>query len=138
MRIIKKVTVKHILTEGLKDKMIEDFKKEELRLEKEIEQLRFQMQKQIKSTDTALKKAEVKQRFMKEIDNRKEQKSHSIFQRSQLDQLSLGSEITGDTIEAVEKIEIGDTWPPTKQEIIVKDGEIVTIRKGTADNDGMV
>ncbi|WP_240375280.1 YlqD family protein [Bacillus piscicola] len=138
MRIIKKVTVKHVLTESFKVKMIEDFNEEERRLERETEQLRFQMQKQLKSVDTSRQKTDVKNRFGKELERRKEQMKQVTFQRSQLDQLPEGSKITAGYVDAVEEIKVGDAWPQEEQEIIVKDGIIISISNRTDDNNGMV
>ncbi|SFE39535.1 YlqD family protein [Alteribacillus iranensis] len=138
MRIIKKVPVKYILTEKMKSEMKEEFDQEVKRLTREIEQLRFQMHKQIKSTDTSHQKSAVKQRFTKEIEKRNEQMNEVTFQRSQLFQLPLGAEITTRHVDSIEEVDVGSKWPPEEKEIIVKDGEIVTIRNRTDDNNGMV
>ncbi|MFB4162638.1 YlqD family protein [Alteribacillus sp. JSM 102045] len=139
MRIIKKVTVKHVLTESLKEKMTEEFNEDVHRLEKEIEQLRFQMQKQWRAEETSRRKTEIKGRFEKEVEKRREKINRVIFQRSQLEQLPLFSEITSGHVDAIEEIETGDDWPLAEQEIIVEDGKIVSIRNNEADdNNGMV
>ncbi|WP_158737672.1 YlqD family protein [Alteribacillus sp. YIM 98480] len=139
MRIIKKVTVKHVLTESLKEKMTDDFHEEQHRLEKEIEQLRFQMQKQWRAEETSRRKTEIKERFEKEVEKRKEKINRVVFQRSQLEQLPLFSEITAGQVDAIEEIETGDDWPLAEQEIIVEDGKIISIRNNRADdNNGMV
>ncbi|MFZ4450171.1 YlqD family protein [Salibacterium aidingense] len=139
MRIIKKVAVKHVLTERMREKMKSDFLQDQKRLEKEMEQLRFQMQKQLKTEDTARRKTEVRERFHHEIDKRKEKIKSSDFQITQLDQLPQGTEIASGEVEAIEDVREGDSWPSVKQEIVVKDGTIIKIRENRSDDDhGMV
>ncbi|RSL31254.1 hypothetical protein D7Z54_21430 [Salibacterium salarium] len=139
MQIIKKVAVKHVLTERMREKMMSDLKKDQERLEKEIEQLRFQMQKQLKSVETIRRSGEIRERFHKEIDKRKDKIHSSDFQRSQLEQLPLHSEISSGYVDAMEEIEEGAEWPSPEQEIVVRDGEIIKIRQNRTDNDdGMV
>ncbi|MDQ0299108.1 hypothetical protein J2S78_001528 [Salibacterium salarium] len=139
MQIIKKVTVKHVLTERMREKMMMDLKKDQQRLEKEIEQLRFQLQKQLKTVDTVRRTGEIKDRFYKEIDKRKEKINSADFQRSQIEQLPLYTEMSSGHVDAMEEVEEGDEWPLPEQEIVVRDGKIIKIRQNrTDDDDGMV
>ncbi|SDG97059.1 YlqD protein [Alteribacillus persepolensis] len=137
MRVIKKVKVKQKLTEAWKEKMWTDLENDKQRFEKEIDQLRFQLQKQLKAAEAPHKKAQVKERFEKEIKKRKEKQHRAKFQQSQLKQLPLGSEIVTGEVDAIEEIQPGDAWPVAEQEIIVEEGKIVSIRKAD-DNNGMV
>ncbi|MFD2704830.1 YlqD family protein [Salibacterium lacus] len=139
MRIIKKAAVKHVLTEKMRETMISDFHRDQKQLNKEIEQLRFQMQKQSKSADTGWKKTEIKDRYDKEIEKRKEKKQRSEFQLSQLEQLPLGTEIGSKEVDVIEEVAEGDEWPSQNQEIIIQDGIVTQIRnKRSDDENGMV
>ncbi|MFB5660590.1 YlqD family protein [Alteribacillus sp. HJP-4] len=139
MRMIKKVTVKHILTESLLQTFKEDFQKERERLDKEIDQLRFQMQKQLWKLENAAQKAEVKTRFDKEIDKRHSKKDRLSFRESQLKQLPEGAEITSGQVDALHDIQVGDDWQALEsQEIIIKEGIVIEIRKKGGRTDGMV
>ncbi|MGY4689798.1 YlqD family protein [Salibacterium sp. K-3] len=139
MRIIKKAAVKHVLTERMRERMAADFRRDQHRQKKEIEQLQFQMQKQMKSVDAAWKKTEVKERYDKEIEKRKEKMKSAQFQLTQLEHLPSGTEIASGEVEAIEEVSEGDEWPAGNQEIVVKDGVIIQIRKKRSDDeDGMV
>ncbi|SFP06713.1 YlqD family protein [Salibacterium halotolerans] len=139
MRIIKKAAVKHVLTDKMREKMVSDFHRDQRQLNKEIEQLRFQMQKQWKTADTGWKKTEIKERYDKEIEKRKEKVKHSEFQLTQLEQLPPGTEIGSREVDVIEEVAEGDEWPSQNQEIVVQDGIITQIRnKRSDDENGMV
>ena len=127
MRIKRKAIVKHVLTNELREKMWNDLESEKERLEREYEQLRFQMHKQWKTGESTRRKEEVKRRFEKELEKRQEKVKQVIFQQSQLEQLELGSLLTTGKIDILEEIQPGDPWPLKEKEVIVKDGKIQEI-----------
>lgn len=138
MKIIKTVIVKQVLTSKRKQELLEQLLNEKKQLQKELEQLKFQMQKKIKNQDRTTSIAQSS--FQKEISKR-EEKLHSVdFKVHQLNKLEIGTELREGTIQALEEIQVGDDWDdfqvPT--EIIIKDGKVHEIRKGRSEHDELV
>jgi len=128
MDIIQKVTVKQILTDNSKQKLLDRFNERKSFLQQELEQLSFQLKRLEKNQ----KKHSVllEQQFEKERATRIEKMKILDFQIEQLHTLPIGSELMEKEIEGLIPVQVGDAWENVQQEksIIVKDGVIVEIR----------
>ncbi|MGE6631378.1 YlqD family protein [Bacillus sp. NPDC077027] len=128
MQIIQHVTVMQVLTESSKDKLLTTFMQKKERLERECNQLYFQLKKHEKEPQ----QQDVISQFQKAIEKRQEKISNIDFQIQQLNTLPLGSEIKETEVDALIDIQIGDRWGDKTHEhvIVVKDGTVVEIRQG--------
>lgn len=138
MNIIKKVTVKHVLTESLREKMLADFGKQKKKLQTEIEQLRFQLQKYKKSNGQANQQAV--DRLGQEAKKREDKNDKLDKQITRLKDLAAGTEISFGQVDQVKDVQVGDAWiGGSREEIIVKDQRVIEIRAVEAeDTNGMV
>ncbi|WP_252313494.1 YlqD family protein [Sinobaca sp. H24] len=138
MNIIKKVTVKHVLTESLREKMLADFGKQKKKLQTEIEQLRFQLQKYKKSNGQSNQQAV--DRLGQEAIKREDKNDKLDKQITRLKDLAVGTEISFGQVDQVKDVQVGDAWiGGSREEIIVKDQRVIEIRAVEAeDTNGMV
>src|SRR5690625_3497481 len=127
MKIVKKVTVKQILTPKSKQFLKANFQKEKMQLERECEQLNFERRKLMQRSH--LSKDLIDQRFADEINKRKEKMSLINFKLSQLEQLEYGSEIVEGEVDVLVEVKVGMNWDELMKEqtIIIKDGIVVNI-----------
>ncbi|MCA1040750.1 YlqD family protein [Bacillus infantis] len=128
MKILQTATVKQILTEKSKRKLLETYMERKTQLLKECEQLRFEVKKMEKSKK--FQQASLSANFEKETDRRKEKIKLLEFQIEQLHMLPLGSELKEKEVQAVVEIGIGDAWDKVSanKTIIIEDGVIKEIR----------
>ncbi|MFD1850405.1 YlqD family protein [Oceanobacillus bengalensis] len=129
MEIIKKVQIKQIVTEESKRKLKVDFQNHIMRLEQECQQLLFERRKL--ENKSGVSKQEIKQRFQKEINKRKEKISLIDFKLEQLEMLELGSEIVEKEVEALVEVTEGAHWNELMQgqAVVIKDGIVIRIDK---------
>ena len=129
MNIIQTVTVKQVLTENSKQELLEGYAAKRKQLQKESDQLRFELKKQEKTKK--LHPASLKQHFEKEIQLRQEKVQLLDFQIEQLHILPLGSEIKETELQGIVDVSVGDQWDEflSGKTIIVKDGIVAEIRE---------
>lgn len=138
VEVIKKVTVKQILTDKSKTKLKEQFLSRQYQLNREIQQLEFVLHKKIKENKNNLKyQTSLKESFGREMLKRKDRLRQLEFKLGQLDELELGSELREGTIQMIEKIAEGDNWEEIMKgtEIVIKDGIVHEIRQGGLADD---
>lgn len=128
MKILKSVAVKQILTEASKQAMLEKFKQQKFQLQKECEQLRFEMRRH--ERERKFDKGTLRQKFEEEINRRQEKNKLLEYQVEQLEILPVGSELNDGEVQTVMEVEVGDDWEQVSAEsaIIIKDGRIHEIR----------
>ncbi|WP_066053196.1 YlqD family protein [Robertmurraya korlensis] len=128
MNILQTVVVKQVLTETSKQVLLSKFELEKSQLQKESEQLRFEMRKLEKSKKMTINSFQ--KRFDKEIDTRLEKIKLLDFKIEQLHMLPLGSELKEKECQAIVEVNVGDVWEDiqTEKTIIIKDGIIDEIR----------
>nr|WP_254118924.1 YlqD family protein [Bacillus sp. FJAT-29790] len=128
VKILQSVVVKQVLTENSKDKLFENYATKKQQLEKECDQLRFEMKKLEKSKK--FQPISLKKHFEKEIEMRQEKVKLLDFQTEQLHMLPLGSELKEKEVKAIIEINEGDRWEDVQsgRTIIIKDGIIDEIR----------
>lgn len=130
LKVIQTVIVKQIVTETSKRILLEEYVEQKRQLQKECEQLKFELKKQEK-----MKKFSpdlLKKKFNHEIHIREEKQKSLDFRMEQLHILPLGSEIKETELKALVEINEGDQWDDflIEKSIVVKDGVVVEIRKG--------
>lgn len=133
MDIIKTVSVKQILTEKQKQIYLDDFNKDLHEMHVELEQLKFQLHKQLKTSQYNREtKHALKHKYMQEIKQREERLESLRFKVQQLEKLSVGAELQEGTVQVLCSVKVGDSWDDVTKggEIIIKDGIIHEIREG--------
>lgn len=128
MKILQSVIVKQVLTENSKEKLFSSYHEKKLQLQKECDQLRFELKKLERTKK--FPPTSLKIHFEKEISNRQEKIKLVDFQIEQLSILPLGSELAEQSIQSVVDVKVGDDWNTiiSDKMIIVKDGFITEIR----------
>lgn len=126
MKILHPITVKQILTEKSKDKLIQKFMKEKQKLERECDQLYFQLKKIEKVKTNRL----LASQYQKEIEKRKEKIKMTEFQLEQIHILPLGSELKETEVNGIIEVKEGESWEELMKErtIVIKDGIVQEIR----------
>lgn len=128
MKIIKKITVKQLLTESSKSKLRAKFQNQKDQLLKECEQLRFEKKKLEKNKKGHVPSIGIQ--VEKEIEKRTNKIKIIEFQLEQLDILSIGSELKESEVDAIMDVQVGDSWGEFTKDttIIVKDGIVHDIQ----------
>ncbi|MGD6816192.1 YlqD family protein [Metabacillus sp. 84] len=126
MKILQTVSVMQVLTEGSKTKLLDGFSSTMEQLNRECDQLYFQLKKLEKTNISN----EMRQQYKKEIEKRKDKIKMVEFQIDQLHTLPLGSELKEKEVQALVELGIGDSWTSSSAErsIIITDGIITEIR----------
>lgn len=128
MKILQTVVVKQVLTENSKQKLFETYSLRKQQLEKECDQLRFELKKLEKTKK--FQPGSLIKHFEKEIHIRQEKTKLLDFQIEQLHILPLGSELKEKEVKAIVEIQQGDRWEDVQsgKTIIIKDGIVDEIR----------
>lgn len=127
LQIIQKITVKQVLTETSRKKLLERFEMEKKELEIECQQLRFEQRKLLNKLGN--KRLDIREKFQREMDHRKEKIVMLDFKMEQVSELVNGSEIIEKEVDALIPIEVGMEWDHAlhKKSIIIEDGIVVRI-----------
>jgi len=128
MKLLQSVLVMQVLTEKSKSELQEKYHTNKLQLQKECEQLEFQLKKLAKTNK--LQQQALKKSFDQEIQIRLEKIKQIEFQLEQLHMLPLGCEIKEQEVQALIDVHEGDRWSDVTQHktIVIKDGIIIEIR----------
>jgi hypothetical protein len=128
MKLLQTVVVKQLLTETSKSVLFDKYNSRKLQLQKECDQLRFEMKKLEKTKK--YQPLNLIKHFEKEIQSRQEKIKLADFQIEQLHILPLGSEIKEREVQALIDVKEGDNWEEflSGKTIIVKDGVVAEIR----------
>ncbi|WP_409253678.1 YlqD family protein [Bacillus sp. SCS-153A] len=128
MKILQNVTVNQVLTEASKEVLLEQYEGKKFQLQKECDQLKFELKKMEKTKKYSSQK--LKSHFEKEIELRMEKIKLTDFQIDQLHVLPLGSELKDKEIQGIVEVEVGDNWEEknSSRTIVIKDGYISEIR----------
>jgi Tfp pilus assembly protein PilP len=128
MQLIQTVIVKQILTEKSKQRLLEKYFAGKLQMQKEYEQLQFELKKLEKAKK--YQPSALKTHFEKELQKRHDKEKLYEFQIEQLHMLPLGSELKEKEVQALIDVNVGDDWEQVMRQhtIIIKDGLIEEIR----------
>ncbi|QHS22224.1 hypothetical protein GWK91_04365 [Virgibacillus sp. MSP4-1] len=127
MKMIRKTSVKQVITEKSKERLESKFHRQLSQLENECHQLQFEKRKL--QSKKGISPQDVKTRFQKEIDRRQNKMKWLEYQLEQLDILPVGSEITESEIDEIVEVSVGDRWSDVMGEhsITIKDDTIIRI-----------
>ena len=117
MKLLQTVVVKQVLTEKSKSELQDKYHTKKLQLEKECDQLQFELKKLEKTKKFQLQV--IKDQFEKEIQKRQEKAKLIDFQMEQLHMLPLGSELKEKEVQALIDVKVGDNW----DELITKSND---------------
>ena len=128
MRILQTVNVNQVLTESSKNQMIDQYNSQSVQMQKEIEQLKFEMKKLAKSKK--IQPVSLQTHFERELNNRLEKLKLLAFKLQQLEKLPIGSELKEREVQAIVDVEIGDDWKELSRAktIVITDGKVTEIR----------
>ena len=128
MQLIQTVIVKQILTEKSKQELLEKYFAGKLQMQKEYEQLQFELKKLEKAKK--YQPSALKVHFEKELEKRHDKEKLYEFQIEQLHMLPLGSELKEKEVQALVEVNVGDKWDEVTghRTIIIKNGIIEEIR----------
>jgi len=128
MRILQTVNVNQVLTMTSKAQLIDQYNGQSAQLQKEIDQLKFEMKRLAKTKK--VQPLSLKTHFEKEVNNRSEKLRLLAFKIEQLEILPIGSELKEKEVQAIIDVELGDDWKElTKAKtIVVTDGIVTEIR----------
>jgi Tfp pilus assembly protein PilP len=128
MQLIRTVVVKQILTEQSKQKLLDKYFAGKLQMQKEYEQLQFELKKLEKAKK--YQSSALKSHFEKELQKRHDKEKLYEFQIEQLHMLPLGSELKQKEVQALVEVKVGDNWDEVMDQTIItiKDGIIEEIR----------
>lgn len=128
MQLIQTVIVKQILTKQSKNKLLNKYFAGKLQMQKEYEQLQFELKKLEKAKK--YQASALKTHFEKELEKRLDKEKLYEFQIEQLHMLPLGSELKEKEVQALVEVNVGDDWEKVmgQHTIIIKDGKIEEIR----------
>lgn len=128
MKILQNVMVTQVLTESSKNALLDQYKSKRLQLQKESEQLRFELKKLEKTRN--MQPVTLKSHFEKEINHRQEKIKLLEFQMEQLEILPVGSELKEREVQSLVDVQIGANWEELMKTrtIVIKDGVVSEIR----------
>lgn len=136
MKIIVPVSVKMVITDKSKEKIVNEFALSIQQLQLELEQLQFQHKKLLYEAQKRGAEAVkiVQEKIASEKLKRVEKIDKLFIQLEQVNKLKNGNEILHSTLETEVEVNIGDNFDELNhpKEIVVKDGYIVDIRRGPA------
>jgi hypothetical protein len=126
MQIIKKITVKQVLTENSKLELTTKFSTEKSEVEKELEQLKFQFKKWEKKYS----QSDITRKYENEMKKRTDRLKQLDFLIEQLNMLPIGSEVKEKEVQGLVDINIGSDWVQLLKghTIVIKDGIVHDIR----------
>ncbi|MDQ0206382.1 YlqD family protein [Alkalicoccobacillus murimartini] len=138
MQFLQTVAIKQVFTELKKETLAKGLHEEIEQVQREMDQLHFQLQKAIKGSSS--KEFQVRKRYEQEINKRTEKRKSIEFKLQQLQKLEMGTEIADGYAQAIVELNIGDTWPDQGQELemVVRDGTIEQFRESRRSDDGLV
>ncbi|MFK2824972.1 YlqD family protein [Bacillus sp. B190/17] len=126
MQILRTVIVKQILTETMKQSLFSSYQDKKRQLEKEYEQLRFELKKAERLQQNS--RQQTVSFYEKEMKQRLQKIKNVDFQQSQLELLPLGSELKEKELQTLVDINVGDQWEEAEKTIVIKDGIVIEIR----------
>ena len=121
------VTVKAKLTEKLKERLINDFKKTVEQMELEIKQIGIDHQRELDANPQQA--VRINQFFGNETAQRRQRIAEANVRRETVEKLQIGAEITQGTLERQVELKIGDNMREIMNvEILIEDDKIIAIR----------
>ncbi len=132
LTIRRPITVKSIVTDLLKDSLLNDLQTALQKLEQDIQQLEFQGKKLL--TDLEKQNPQRVAVFKQQLDGERQKRADAkkeLLQKMQAVQaLELAQEVIHSTVEGVWEVEVGQNWKDIQgSEIVLKDDVVIEIRE---------
>ncbi len=130
--IRRPITVKAIVTRGLKDSLVSDLQQALVKLDLDLQQLDFQGKTLL--SDLAKQDSEQLRSLMQRLEAERQkrmQAEQELLQKIQaVEALELGQEVIHSTVEADWTVQVGQNWSQIHAvEIVLKDDIVVEIRE---------
>lgn len=134
LQILRPVTIKARVTEGLKTRLSSEIREAVKLLDDEMQQLESQVKRaQLTATIDPQRQMQLRQLVEAEKAERNRKKAQLEEESRAILQLPLGSEIVQGTAQSLTTVDVGDDYEALMSvEIVVEDGKVVSIRKGEA------
>ena len=134
MQILRPVTIKAKVTEGLKARLTAEMHEAIRILDDEMQQLESQVKRaQLTAAINPQQQMQLRQAIEQERARRADKKAQLQEEIEAVAGLPLGSEIVQGTAQSLATIDVGDDFDAlTAMEVLVEDGKVIAIRKGDA------
>jgi branched-subunit amino acid aminotransferase/4-amino-4-deoxychorismate lyase len=135
MQILRPVTIKAKVTEGLKVRLAVDVRAAIARLDEEMQKLESEVKRmQLTATISPQQQMQLRQAVEQEKAVRNEKKAQLQEELNAVNSLPLGAEVVQGTAQSLATVSIGDDFDALiSMEIVVEDGKVIAIRKGEAE-----
>lgn len=133
MQILRPVTIKAKVTEGLKARLAAEIRSGIQQLDEELQQLEVQVKRaQLTATISPQQQMQLRQLVEQEKAKRADRKAQLDEESKAIAALPVGSEIVQGTAQSLATIEVGSDFDGlVSMEVVVEDGKVVAIRQGT-------
>jgi hypothetical protein len=133
--IERPVTVKAVVTEGLKADLRKDLEEALARISDEINQIEFEGRRlslELERQNPA-RTAAFRQQLEEERQKRLAAREDLQQKTQAVSELELGTEIIHSQVTSLYEVQVGDDWEKIAQvEIVIKDSKVIEIREGNA------
>jgi uncharacterized small protein (DUF1192 family) len=134
MQLLRPVTIKAKVTEGLKIRMTAEIHEAIAMLDDEIAQLESQVKRaQLTATISAQQQMQLRQLVEQERHKRSDKKAQLQEELRAITGLSLGTEIVQGTAQSITTVSVGSDFDAlVSVEILLEDGKVIAIREEQA------
>lgn len=134
MQILRPVTIKAKVTEGLKVRLAEDVRRAVAQLDDEMQKLDSEVKRmQLTASISPQQQMALRQAVEQEKAARNDKKAQLQEELQAIQSLPLGAEVVQGTAQSLATVEVGDDFDAlVSMEIVVEDGKVIAIRKGDA------
>lgn len=134
MQILRPVTIKAKVTDGLKDRLGTEIRQALQILEEEMQQLESQVKRaQLTAAISPQQQMQLRQLVEQEKAKRADRKAQLEDERKAIIALPIGSEIVQGQAQSLTTIAVGSDFDElTTMEVLVEDGKVIAIRRGEA------
>lgn len=132
LQILRPVTIKAKVTEGLKDRLAVEVREALQQLDDELQQLDTQVKRaQLSASMSPQQQVQLRQLVESERAKRADKKAQLLEESRAITSLPLGSEIVQGTAQSLATIDVGADFDAlTSIEVVVEDGKVIAIRHG--------
>lgn len=132
IQILRPVTIKAKVTDGLKVRLAKEIQEAMALLDDEMQQLESQVQRaQLTASISPQQQMQLRQLVEAEKAKRADKKDQLQDEMQAISNLPLGSEIVQGTAQSLATVEVGDDYDELMSvEVVVEDGKVIAIRKG--------
>lgn len=132
LQILRPVTIKAKVTEGLKDRLAIEVREALQLLDDELQQLDTQVKRaQLTASMSPQQQVQLRQLVESERAKRADKKAQLLEESRAIATLPIGSEIVQGTAQSLATIDVGADFDAlTSIEIVVEDGKVIAIRQG--------